>query len=101
MKACLDTVSPITDGTWNKISSTEKLDIYQTIVNIESSYNGFSKPIKVCYATINNTEETNTVKYGQYSNLTATIYLNEEAINYLPILIKVELQTVKEGYNKE
>lgn len=82
LKAYLKTVSPLVDGTWKELSSEKKIDVYQTIVNIEASYNGFSKSIKVCFADISDSDDEGTT-YGEYNNETSTIYLNEAAMNTL------------------
>ena len=80
LKACLDDVTPLVDGSWEELDSKEKINIFQRIVNIEASYNGFSKPIKVCFADIDTTPENDTIKYGQYSDTKSIIYLNEKAV---------------------
>lgn len=84
IKACISELFPIVDGTWDKTKAKDKLDIYQRIVNIEASYNGFSKSIKVCYANIDTSHNDDSILYAQYSDSTATIYLNQEKqMNYL------------------
>lgn len=80
LQACLDEVSPIVDGSWNELSPKEKINIFQRIVNIEASYNGFSKPIKVCFADIDSTPDDDSTKYGQYNDAISVIYLNEKAV---------------------
>lgn len=84
LQACLDEVAPIVDGSWEKLSPKEKLNIFQRVVNIEASYNGFSKPIKVCFADIDSTPDDDSTKYGQYNDANSVIYLNEKAVCDLP-----------------
>lgn len=80
LQACLDEVAPLVNGSWEELSPKEKIDIFQRVVNIESSYNGFSKPIKVCFADIDSTPDDDSTKYGQYNDANSVIYLNEKAV---------------------
>lgn len=81
IKYCLDEVAPIADGTWNSISPQEKLDIYQRLVNIEVTFQGFSKPIKVCYAE--DCSDDGIITFGGYNDGTSTICLFEDNIKDL------------------
>lgn len=103
LQACLDEVSPIVDGSWNELSPEEKINIFQRIVNIEASYNGFSKPIKVCFADIDSTPDDDSTKYGQYNDANSVIYLNEKAVCDLPSenALVVLLHEVYHAYQHE
>ena len=84
LQACLDEVAPIVDGSWENLSPKEKLNVFQRVVNIEASYNGFSKSVKVCFADIDSTPNDDSTKYGQYNDANSVIYLNEKAVCDLP-----------------
>ncbi|MDO4485555.1 MAG: hypothetical protein Q4C46_03065 [Bacillota bacterium] len=43
-----DTVSTIYDGSWKNLNTKERLEVLQTIANIESNYLGLSHELNVC-----------------------------------------------------
>lgn len=80
IKAHLKELMPLIDGTYNKLTVAERLDVFQIIVNIECTYFGSSiaVPVKIKpIPTINGTT------YAYYNNGEETIYLNESVFNDL------------------
>lgn len=82
IKAYLNELMPLIDGTYSELSLAERLDIFQIIVNIECTYFGSSiaVPVKIKpIPTINGTT------YAYYNNGEETIYLNESVFNDLDV----------------
>lgn len=82
IKAHLKELMPLIDGTYNKLTVIERLDVFQIIVNIDCTYFGSSiaVPVKIKpIPTINGTT------YAYYNNGEETIYLNESVFNDLDV----------------
>ena len=80
IKAHLKKLMPIIDGTYSELSLTQRLDIFQIIVNIECTYfcSSVAVPVKVKpISTVNG------ITYAYYNNGDETIYLNESVFNDL------------------
>lgn len=84
IKAHLKELMPIIDGTYNELSLTQRLDIFQIILNIETTYFGSSIPIPIKIRPISSENGTGTT-YAYYNNGEETIYLNESVFNDLDV----------------
>lgn len=82
IKAHLKEFMPIIDGTYNELSLTQRLDIFQTIVNVECTYFGSSVAIPLKIKPISSENGTT---YAYYNNGEETIYLNESVFNDLDV----------------
>lgn len=82
IKAHLKELMPIIDGTYNELSLTQRLDIFQTIVNVECTYFGSSVAIPLKIKPISSENGTT---YAYYNNGEETIYLNESVFNDLDV----------------
>lgn len=80
IKAHLKELMPIIDGTYDNLSLAQRLDIFQTIVNIECTYFGSSIAVPVKAMPI--PAESGTICAYYYSE-EETIYLNELVFNDL------------------
>lgn len=74
IKAHLNELMPLVDGTYNNLSTQEKLDILQIVCNIESTYSGNSKGISIALKSLFANDEVCT--QGCFSNFEERIYLN-------------------------
>lgn len=100
IKAHLKELMPIIDGTYSELSLTQRLDIFQIIVNIECTYfcSSFAVPVKVKpISTVNG------ITYAYYNNGDETIYLNESVFNDLDAedALYIVLHEVRHVYQYE
>lgn len=79
IKAYLNELMPLVDGTYNNLSTQEKLDILQIVCNIESTYNGNSKGNAIALKRLFSNDEVCTK--GCFSNSDEKIYLNSDVFD--------------------
>lgn len=79
IKAYLNELMPLVDGTYNNLSTQEKLDILQIVCNIESTYNGNSKGNAIALKSLFSNDEVCTK--GCFSNSDEKIYLNSDVFD--------------------
>lgn len=77
-KYYLNELSPIIDGSWDKISQQDKLDIAQIVINIYTTYYGMSNSISVVLSDIK--DEDGLITYGRYVDALKTIVINKKCI---------------------
>lgn len=82
IKAHLKELMPIIDGTYKDLSLNERLDIFQTITNIECTYFGSSIAVSVKLKSIS---PRGGIIYAYYTEEEKTIYLNELVFNDLSV----------------